>query len=125
MSWQKSKNLVLARTKLRMHLKYVTGQPLNILQNRKKAHKVEVGQPRLSGSCHMLKVLKIHYRIFRFFVVTNSNNPSSIILSWIIPKKRSLIMSAISVMCLTIKGAIRTDVDNMVDIIDIIVDMIV
>ena len=28
MSWQKSKNLVLARTKLRMHLKYVTGQPL-------------------------------------------------------------------------------------------------
>ena len=28
MSWQKSKNLVLARTKLRMHLKYVTGQAL-------------------------------------------------------------------------------------------------
>ena len=28
-------------------------------------------------------------------------------------------------MCLTLKGAIRTYVDNMVDIIDIIVDMLV
>ena len=34
-------------------------------------------------------------------------------------------MWAIFVMCLTLKGAIRTYVDNMVDIIDIIVDMIV
>ena len=34
---------------------------------RKKAHTVAVGQSRLSGSRHMLKVLKIHYRIFRFF----------------------------------------------------------
>ena len=37
MSWQKSKNLVLARTKLRMHLKYVTGQPLKYSPEQKES----------------------------------------------------------------------------------------
>ena len=38
MSWQKSKNLVLARTKLRMHLKYVTGQPLKYSPEQQYLH---------------------------------------------------------------------------------------
>ena len=43
MSWQKSKNLVLAKTKLRMHLKYVTGQPLKYSPEHSWKFQVQFG----------------------------------------------------------------------------------